>query len=62
MIPGQVTVTVTPNDDGTSLLDCTDCGPMGVYAYDGVSTVVYEHMTLTHRCNTDTIDIHQLEP
>lgn len=57
MIRGQVTVTVTPATDDISLLDCTDCGPMGSYPFPEVSKTVYDHMMLIHGCDPNTIDL-----
>lgn len=46
--------------EGGSLLDCTDCGPLGFYGTAERGRVIYDHLK-EHGCNMDTVDIRPIE-
>lgn len=59
-ITTPVTITTVPISQVDHALDCTVCGPLGVYHTTEVSTFVFDHLSVVHGCNMDTVDIRDL--
>lgn len=57
-----VTVKTVSVDNHSVLLDCTECGPMGVWPPSEVQEVAYSHLEQVHNCDMDNVSIEPLDP
>lgn len=53
----KVTVTSVAVDAENILLDCSDCGPMGMWSGHDAPKTVYDHLADDHNCDMDNVDI-----
>jgi hypothetical protein len=58
---GAVTVKVVSVDNASVLMECTECGPLGIRPPGEVHEAAYEHLAQTHDCDMTSVRIDPLD-
>lgn len=55
-----VSVHITPDGAGMTLMECEQCGPLAPVPSEICSSYVYTHLEDVHNCNMDTATIQEV--